>query len=70
MTIKILLVPSALVILACPPLRAAPYQTPVPARFDGADSDRKAIEALLDMYTKAASTKDESLFETLSQGGL
>lgn len=29
MTMKILLVSSALVILACPPLRAAAYQTPV-----------------------------------------
>ena len=47
---KILLVSSALVKLACLPLRAAPYQTPAPATFDGAGSDRTAIEALLDTY--------------------
>lgn len=39
--------------------------TPIPARFDSAGEDRKAIQALLDTYTKAVSSKNEALFETL-----
>lgn len=44
----------------------APSQTvAIPARFDSAGADRHAIEALLDAYTKAVSTKDEPAFEAL-----
>jgi hypothetical protein len=39
--------------------------TPVPASFESAGDDRKAIEALLRTYTKAVSSKDEALFETI-----
>ena len=39
--------------------------TPVPSSFDSTGADRRAIEALLDTYTRAVSTKDEPLFETL-----
>lgn len=38
---------------------------PVPANFESVGDDRKAIEALLQTYTKAVSSKDEALFETI-----
>ncbi|QXQ07767.1 hypothetical protein KX816_07110 [Sphingosinicellaceae bacterium] len=38
----------------------------VPARsFESVGDDRRAIQALLDTYTTAVSTKDEAFFETL-----
>lgn len=48
---------------ASPPDFAA--TTPVPPSFDSTGADRRAIEALLDTYTRAVSTKDEKLFETI-----
>src|SRR5205085_11439699 len=33
--------------------------------FESTGEDRQAIEALLDTYTRAVSTKDQALFETL-----
>ena len=39
--------------------------TPIPPSFDSAGADRQAIDALLDTYTRAVSTKDQPLFETL-----
>ena len=33
--------------------------------FESMGEDRRAIQALLDTYTRAVSTKDEALFETL-----
>ncbi|MES2057660.1 MAG: nuclear transport factor 2 family protein [Pseudomonadota bacterium] len=39
--------------------------TPVPASFDSTGTDKAAIETLLDSYTKAVSTKDQALFESL-----
>lgn len=39
--------------------------TPVRASFESVGADRRAIQALLDTYTRAVSTKDETLFETL-----
>lgn len=39
--------------------------TPIPPSCDSTGADRQAIEALLDTYTRAVSTKDEALFETL-----
>jgi hypothetical protein len=39
--------------------------TPVPADFESVGDDRKAIEELLDTYTKAVSSKNQALFETL-----
>jgi hypothetical protein len=44
---------------------AQPPTTPIPPQFAGTGTDRQAIEALLDTYTRAVSTKDEALFETL-----
>jgi hypothetical protein len=37
----------------------------IPASFDSAGEDRKAIEKLLDSYTRAVSFKDQALFESL-----
>jgi hypothetical protein len=42
-----------------------PFQTPVPASFESRGADRQAIETLLANYTKAVSTKNQRLFETL-----
>jgi len=39
--------------------------TAVPASFESTGADRDAIQAVLDTYTKAVSTKDQALFETL-----
>lgn len=39
--------------------------TPIPHSFQSVGGDRAAIQALLDTYTKAVSTKDLALFETL-----
>jgi hypothetical protein len=39
--------------------------TPIPSTFASTGADRAAIEALLDTYTRAVSTKDQALFETL-----
>ena len=39
--------------------------TPIPPSFDATGADRQSIEALLDTYTRAVSTKDETLFETI-----
>jgi hypothetical protein len=47
------------------PLPAAAQAVPIPAHFDSVGTDRTAIEALLATYTRAVSTKDEALFETL-----
>lgn len=37
----------------------------IPARFESRGADRLAIEELLATYTRAVSTKDQALFETL-----
>jgi hypothetical protein len=37
----------------------------IPASFDSVGQDRKAIETLLDSYTRAVSAKDQALFESL-----
>jgi len=50
-------------LLAIAPLGA--MATPIPATFESAGDDRKAIETLLDTYTKAVSGKDQALFETI-----
>lgn len=47
------------------PLVRAPYHTPVPTSFKSRGADRRAIEAVLATYTKAVSTKNQALFETL-----
>ena len=44
---------------------AAPKQPSIPVKFKGNSADRQAIQALLDAYTRAVSTKDRQLFETL-----
>jgi len=51
-------------IAAMVPLAAA-GAAPIPTRFESAGEDRAAIQALLDAYTKAVSTRNEALFETL-----
>ncbi|MGI4876750.1 MAG: hypothetical protein ACRYG4_04625 [Janthinobacterium lividum] len=38
---------------------------PASSSYESVGDDRRAINALLDTYTKAVSTKDEALFETL-----
>ena len=38
---------------------------PIPPGFESVGNDRKAIDALLGNYTKAVSSKDQALFETL-----
>ena len=38
---------------------------PIPASFESSGDDRRAIESLLSTYTRAVSTKDQALFETL-----
>lgn len=53
-------------LLAAPLSPVAPVRaTPIPPCFDSAGADRDAIQALLYRYTKAVSSKDEALFETL-----
>lgn len=47
------------------PTIAAPYQTAVPATFESGGEDRRTIERLLENYTKAVSTKDQAMFESL-----
>ncbi|WP_289445544.1 hypothetical protein, partial [Klebsiella pneumoniae] len=37
----------------------------IPAQFDSTGPDRAAIEAQLATYTRAVSTKNQALFETL-----
>lgn len=37
----------------------------IPSTFESAGADRRAITALLDNYTRAVSTQDQRLFETL-----
>ena len=46
-------------------LAAEPASTPIPPGFASTGADRSAIEALLESYTRAVSTKDQPLFETL-----
>lgn len=56
---------SAVLVMSVTSAIAAPYRTPVPATFESHGADRRAIVKLLDTYTKAVSTKDQALFETL-----
>jgi hypothetical protein len=57
---------AAALLLAAAPLCSQPAAAaPIPASFDSAGADRQAIETLLDTYTRAVSTKDQPLFETL-----
>ncbi len=45
---------------------AAPaFADPIPAQFTSTGEDRRAIEALLTSYTRAVSTKNQALFESL-----
>lgn len=61
---KTLLAGVMLAMLVAPTI-AAPYRTPVPATFESRGEDRQAIEGLLENYTKAVSTKNHALFESL-----
>ena len=51
-------------LLAVAPAGAA-QTTPIPTNFQSTGADRAAIQVLLDTYTKAVSTKDQALFETV-----
>ena len=44
---------------------AGPVSPAIPAGFASTGADKSAIEKLLDTYTRAVSTKDQALFETL-----
>ncbi len=44
---------------------AQPASTPIPPSFESTGADRQAIQAVLDTYTRAVSTRDQALFETL-----
>jgi len=55
----------AALVLAAMPLCQARTATPIPSNFASTGADRQAIETLLDTYTRAVSTKDQALFETL-----
>ena len=55
----------ALLLALAPWCGAQTPATPIPSSFESTGEDRLAIEALLDTYTKAVSTKDQALFETL-----
>ena len=57
------LISASLIIAASVP--AAVYAADAPTRFASRGADRKAIEALLTNYTKAVSSKDQALFESL-----
>jgi Putative lumazine-binding len=43
----------------------AGHAEPIPSSFESVGTDRAAIMALLDNYTRAVSTKDQALFESL-----
>jgi hypothetical protein len=60
---RLSLIPLLLAIASLSP--AAGEAVSIPAQFDSVGADRQAIAALLDSYTKAVSTKDQALFETL-----
>lgn len=56
---------SAVLAMSVAPAFAAPYRTPVPATFESRGEDRRAIATLLKTYTRAVSTRNQALFETL-----
>ena len=51
-------------LLAVAPVGMA-QTTPIPSSFQSTGADRAAIQALLDNYTKAVSSKNQALFESL-----
>ncbi len=55
----------ALLLALSPWCEAQALPAPVPSSFESTGADRLAIEALLNTYTRAVSTKDQALFETL-----
>jgi len=56
---------SALVLLLSMLILGRAHAGGHPASFDSAGEDRKAIEMVLENYTRAVSNKDEALFESL-----
>ncbi len=58
-------VASALLVAIAPLSEAQPLQPPVPSSFESTGPDRQAIETLLETYTRAVSTKDQALFESI-----
>ena len=62
---RIMLLAGALLLALAPGCRAQAPSTPIPSTFESAGEDRLAIQALLDTYTRAVSTRDQALFETL-----
>jgi ketosteroid isomerase-like protein len=55
----------ALVVSVAAASTLAAHAVPIPPSFQSAGADRSAIEALLATYTRAVSSKDRALFETL-----
>jgi hypothetical protein len=55
----------AALVVATATLCQAQTPPPIPSNFASTGADRQAIQTLLDAYTKAVSTKDQALFETL-----
>ncbi len=57
---------AAILLVAAAWCHAAEPESPaIPSGFASTGVDRSAIENLLDTYTRAVSTKDQALFETL-----
>jgi hypothetical protein len=56
---------ATLLVAAPPPGLAQAGVPPASSNFESTGVDRAAIEALLDTYTRAVSTKNQALFETL-----
>jgi len=55
----------ALVLALTPTCKAQTTRTSISPSFESTGADRQSVEALLDTYTRAVSTKDQALFETL-----
>ncbi len=56
---------AALLIAVMPLCQAQNSVAPTSSNFESTGEDRKAIETLLDTYTRAVSTKNQALFETI-----
>jgi hypothetical protein len=56
---------SALLIAVAPLCRAETSVAPISSTFESTGEDRAAIERLLDTYTRAVSTKNQVLFESI-----
>jgi hypothetical protein len=62
---KLVEIVSAVLLASVAPACLAQAAPSPPADFESRGDDRIAIQRLLDTYTRAVSTKDEALFETI-----